>query len=138
MFPNFTHTCVGYFGHLGHTKDLFDTLSQDISLLFFYIPYQESRQTLLCGLANENVKKCIKGITIPKISVKRRKVSCKTPFWPRLFTDWGKIAGTGSPSSSLFASLASAFFGLFLALLWFLFTPRWSERALGDLIQFNV
>ena len=54
--------------------------------MLFYIHYQKSRQTLLCGLAHKNVKKCIKGIKMPKISIKRLKVSLKTPFWPRLST----------------------------------------------------
>ena len=58
-------------------------------IVVFYIHYQENSQTLLSGIAHKNVKKCIIGITMPKISVKRLKVSLKTPFWPRLSINWG-------------------------------------------------
>ena len=52
-------------------------------------------------LAQKQVRMHMIRIKMPKICAK----SIKTPSWPRINTDWGKIAPTGSPSFSLFASL---------------------------------
>ena len=124
MFPNFTHIYGWYMRRVfwaprPHKRFIWYFITGHFIVVFLHsLPGKPPKNTL--WISKQNVKKCIKGITMPKISVKRRKVSCKRPFWPRCCTDWGKIAGTGSLSSSLIASLASAYFGLFLAHFWLL------------------